>query len=155
MSNNLQEEPILKENKDRFVLFPIRQHEIWKYYKQAEASFWTAEEIDLSQDQKDWDALNDGERHFIKHVLAFFAASDGIVNENLAEHFISEVQYTEAKFFYGFIAKYFSRLVGICIDPVHGNKDNIGGRSRRLVFYPKKSFFLFIHLCLTLSMGKS
>jgi ribonucleoside-diphosphate reductase beta chain len=102
MSNNLQEEPILKENKDRFVLFPIRQHEIWKYYKQAEASFWTAEEIDLSQDQKDWDALNDGERHFIKHVLAFFAASDGIVNENLAEHFISEVQYTEAKFFYGF-----------------------------------------------------
>jgi ribonucleoside-diphosphate reductase beta chain len=102
MSNNLQEEPILKENKDRFVLFPIRQHEIWKYYKQAEASFWTAEEIDLSQDGKDWDAMNDGERHFIKHVLAFFAASDGIVNENLAEHFVSEVQYTEAKFFYGF-----------------------------------------------------
>lgn len=102
MNNNLQEEPILKENKDRFVLFPIRQHEIWKYYKQAEASFWTAEEIDLSQDLKDWEALNDGERHFIKHVLAFFAASDGIVNENLAEHFISEVQYTEAKFFYGF-----------------------------------------------------
>ena len=102
MSNNLQEEPILKENKDRFVLFPIRQHEIWKFYKQAEASFWTAEEIDLSQDGKDWDAMNDGERHFIKHVLAFFAASDGIVNENLAEHFVSEVQYTEAKFFYGF-----------------------------------------------------
>lgn len=102
MSNNLQEEPILKENKDRFVLFPIRQHEIWKFYKQAEASFWTAEEIDLSQDTKDWDAMNDGERHFIKHVLAFFAASDGIVNENLAEHFVSEVQYTEAKFFYGF-----------------------------------------------------
>lgn len=102
MSNNLQEEPILKENKDRFVLFPIRQHEIWKYYKQAEASFWTAEEIDLSQDGKDWEAMNDGERHFIKHVLAFFAASDGIVNENLAEHFVSEVQYTEAKFFYGF-----------------------------------------------------
>jgi ribonucleoside-diphosphate reductase beta chain len=102
MSNTQMEEPILKENKDRFVLFPIRQHEIWKFYKQAEASFWTAEEIDLSQDQKDWDAMNDGERHFIKHVLAFFAASDGIVNENLAEHFISEVQYTEAKFFYGF-----------------------------------------------------
>lgn len=102
MSNDLQEEPILKENKDRFVLFPIRQHEIWKYYKQAEASFWTAEEIDLSQDGKDWEALNDGERHFIKHVLAFFAASDGIVNENLAEHFVAEVQYTEAKFFYGF-----------------------------------------------------
>jgi ribonucleoside-diphosphate reductase beta chain len=96
------EEPILRENKDRFVLFPIRQHEIWKYYKQAEASFWTAEEIDLSQDLRDWNNLNDGERHFITHVLAFFAASDGIVNENLAEHFVSEVQYTEAKFFYGF-----------------------------------------------------
>lgn len=102
MSKNLQEEPILKENKDRFVLFPIRQHEIWQYYKKAEASFWTAEEIDLSQDLKDWESMNDGERHFIKHVLAFFAASDGIVNENLAEHFVSEVQYTEAKFFYGF-----------------------------------------------------
>lgn len=102
MSTNLQEEPILRENKDRFVLFPIHQHEIWKFYKQAEASFWTAEEIDLSQDLKDWESLNDGERHFIKHVLAFFAASDGIVNENLAEHFVAEVQYTEAKFFYGF-----------------------------------------------------
>jgi ribonucleoside-diphosphate reductase beta chain len=96
------EEPILRENKDRFVLFPIQQHDIWKFYKQAEASFWTAEEIDLSQDLSDWNNLNDGERHFITHVLAFFAASDGIVNENLAEHFISEVQYTEAKFFYGF-----------------------------------------------------
>jgi ribonucleoside-diphosphate reductase beta chain len=102
MSGAPLEEPILKENKDRFVLFPIRQHEIWKFYKQAEASFWTAEEIDLSQDLKDWENLNDGERHFITHVLAFFAASDGIVNENLAEHFVSEVQYTEAKFFYGF-----------------------------------------------------
>jgi ribonucleoside-diphosphate reductase beta chain len=95
-------EPILKENKDRFVLFPIQHHDIWKYYKQAEASFWTAEEIDLSQDLTDWSNLNDGEKHFITHVLAFFAASDGIVNENLAEHFVSEVQYTEAKFFYGF-----------------------------------------------------
>jgi len=95
-------EPILKENKDRFVLFPIQHHDIWKYYKQAEASFWTAEEIDLSQDLTDWSNLNEGEKHFITHVLAFFAASDGIVNENLAEHFVSEVQYTEAKFFYGF-----------------------------------------------------
>ena len=102
MSQPLLDEPILRENKDRFVLFPIRQHEIWKYYKQAEASFWTAEEIDLGQDMKDWLGLNDGERHFITHVLAFFAASDGIVNENLAEHFVGEVQYTEAKFFYGF-----------------------------------------------------
>ena len=75
MSKSVQEEPILKENKDRFVLFPIVQPEIWKFYKQAEASFWTAEEIDLSQDMKDWLNLNDGERHFITHVLAFFAAS--------------------------------------------------------------------------------
>lgn len=96
------DEPILNENKDRFVLFPIEHDDIWQYYKKAEASFWTAEEIDLSQDLKDWAELNDGERHFIKHVLAFFAASDGIVNENLAENFVSEVQYTEAKFFYGF-----------------------------------------------------
>jgi len=102
MSHPQLEEPILKENKDRFVLFPIVHHDIWKFYKQAEASFWTAEEIDLSQDLKDWNGLNDGERHFITHVLAFFAASDGRVNENLAEHFVSEVQYTEAKFFYGF-----------------------------------------------------
>lgn len=102
MNQGVQEEPILKENKDRFVLFPIVQPDIWKFYKQAEASFWTAEEIDLSQDLTDWKNLNDGERHFITHVLAFFAASDGIVNENLAEHFVSEVQYTEAKFFYGF-----------------------------------------------------
>ena len=101
MSNNLVE-PILKENKNRFVLFPIVHNDIWEYYKKAEASFWTAEEIDLSQDLKDWENLNDGERHFISHVLAFFAASDGIVNENLAENFVSEVQYTEAKFFYGF-----------------------------------------------------
>jgi ribonucleoside-diphosphate reductase beta chain len=96
-------EPILEENKDRFVLFPIVHDDIWKMYKKAEASFWTAEEIDLSADIIDWESkLNDNERHFIKHVLAFFAASDGIVNENLAENFVAEVQYTEAKFFYGF-----------------------------------------------------
>ena len=100
--NSQQEEPILKENKSRFVLFPIEHDDIWEYYKKAEASFWTAEEIDLSQDLIDWENLNDGERHFISHVLAFFAASDGIVNENLAENFVAEVQYTEAKFFYGF-----------------------------------------------------
>lgn len=102
MSKTVPLEPILTKNKDRFVIFPIVHHDIWKYYKQAEASFWTAEEIDLGQDLKDWDNLNEGERHFITHVLAFFAASDGIVNENLAEHFVGEVQYTEAKFFYGF-----------------------------------------------------
>jgi ribonucleoside-diphosphate reductase beta chain len=96
-------EPILQENKNRFVLFPIQHDDIWNFYKRAEASFWTAEEIDLSPDIIDWEnKLNDDERHFVKHVLAFFAASDGIVNENLAENFLSEVQYTEAKFFYGF-----------------------------------------------------
>ena len=100
--STFQDEPILKENKDRFVLFPIQHKDIWEFYKMAEASFWTAEEIDLSQDQKDWENLTDGETHFIKHVLAFFAASDGIVNENLAENFVAEVQYTEAKFFYVF-----------------------------------------------------
>ena len=96
-------EKILTENKGRFVLFPIEHHDIWKLYKQQQACFWTAEEIDLMQDLTDWEyKLNDDERHFIKHVLAFFAASDGIVNENLAENFVNEVQYTEAKFFYGF-----------------------------------------------------
>jgi len=95
-------EPILKENKDRFVLFPIQHDEIWKMYKKAEASFWTAEEIDLSHDQKDWERLSDNERHFVKHVLAFFAASDGIVNENLAVNFMREVQVPEARCFYGF-----------------------------------------------------
>ena len=96
-------EPILESNNSRFVLFPIQHDDIWSFYKKAEASFWTAEEIDLSADITDWEnKLTDNERHFVKHVLAFFAASDCIVNENLAEHFLSEVQYTEAKFFYGF-----------------------------------------------------
>ncbi|MBK9461042.1 MAG: ribonucleotide-diphosphate reductase subunit beta [Sphingobacteriales bacterium] len=95
-------EPILKDNKDRFVLFPIKHNDIWKMYKQAEASFWTAEEIDLSSDLSDWDKLSDNERYFIKHVLAFFAASDGIVNENLVLNFMREVQIPEARCFYGF-----------------------------------------------------
>lgn len=96
-------EPILQENKDRFVIFPIKHHDIWEWYKKMEASFWTAEEIDLHTDLNDWNnKLTDEERYFIKHILAFFAASDGIVNENLAENFVNEVQYAEAKFFYGF-----------------------------------------------------
>ncbi|WP_375437653.1 ribonucleoside-diphosphate reductase small subunit [uncultured Hymenobacter sp.] len=95
-------EPLLIENPNRFVLFPIQNNDVWQMYKKAEASFWTAEEIDLSQDQKDWDNLNDNERHFISHVLAFFAASDGIVNENLAVNFMQEVQMPEARCFYGF-----------------------------------------------------
>ncbi len=96
-------EPLLKENKDRFVIFPIQHNDIWQFYKKHEAAFWTAEEIDLHADLVDWnEKLNDDERYFIKHVLAFFAASDGIVNENLAENFLHEVQYPEARFFYGF-----------------------------------------------------
>ena len=85
-------EPILRENPNRFVLFPIVHDDIWQFYKKCEASFWTAEEIDLSADLVDWDSkLNDNERHFVKHVLAFFAASDGIVNENLVVNFISKM----------------------------------------------------------------
>jgi ribonucleoside-diphosphate reductase beta chain len=96
-------EPILADNPGRFVIFPIEHHDIWERYKEQQASIWTAEEIDLSADLNDWrNKLNDDERYFIKNVLAFFAASDGIVNENLAENFLSEVQYAEAKFFYGF-----------------------------------------------------
>jgi len=93
---------LLTENDQRFVLLPINYPRIWEMYKKHEASFWTAEEIDLGGDQKDWENLNDGERHFISHVLAFFAASDGIVNENLAVNFMSEVQLPEARCFYGF-----------------------------------------------------
>jgi ribonucleoside-diphosphate reductase beta chain len=96
-------EKILKENPHRFVLFPIEHNDLWKMYKQQQACIWTAEEIDLGQDITDWEnKLNSDEQHFIKHVLAFFAASDGIVNENIAENFVNEVQYTEAKMFYGF-----------------------------------------------------
>ncbi len=99
----MQIEPILQENKDRFVLFPIKHQDIWQMYKQAEASFWTAEEIDLTPDLQDWaNRLTENERFFIKHVLAFFAASDGIVNENLAVNFLKEVQYPEARCMYGF-----------------------------------------------------
>src|ERR1700712_107250 len=99
----MNNEPLLAENKDRFVLFPITHRDIWKMYKQAEASFWTAEELDLTTDVQDWaQKLSDDERYFIKHVLAFFAASDGIVNENLAVNFLKEVQYPEARCMYGF-----------------------------------------------------
>src|ERR1700734_3096494 len=97
-----ENEILLRENKDRFVILPINYPRIWEKYKKHEASFWTAEEIDLSGDLQHWNRLNDGERHFISHILAFFAASDGIVNENLAVNFMSEVQLAEARCFYGF-----------------------------------------------------
>jgi len=95
-------EKILTHNPDRFVIFPIQYNDIWDYYKLHQAAFWTAEEVDLSNDIRDWENLTDNERYFIKNILSFFAASDGIVNENLAENFLKEVQYPEAKFFYGF-----------------------------------------------------
>lgn len=96
-------EPILQPNDNRFVIFPIEHADLWDWYKKQQACFWTAEEIDLTADLIDWTTkLTNDERYFIKHILAFFAASDGIVNENLAENFVNEVQYSEAKFFYGF-----------------------------------------------------
>lgn len=96
------EEDLLQDNPNRFVIFPIDHQAVWNMYKKAEGSFWTAEEIDLSKDTKDWEKLNDNERHFLSHVLAFFAASDGIVNENLAMNFMRQVQWAEARCFYGF-----------------------------------------------------
>uniref|UniRef100_A0A2K1ZKI2 Uncharacterized protein n=1 Tax=Populus trichocarpa TaxID=3694 RepID=A0A2K1ZKI2_POPTR len=97
-----KQEPILKEQNQRFCMFPIRYKELWEMYKKAEASFWTAEEVDLSRDMQQWEALSDSEKHFISHVLAFFAASDGIVLENLAARFLYDVQIPEARAFYGF-----------------------------------------------------
>ncbi|WP_394264951.1 ribonucleoside-diphosphate reductase small subunit [Bergeyella zoohelcum] len=118
-SNHITE-PLLIENKDRFVIFPIQHNDIWQFYKNAEASFWTAEEVDLSPDLHDWqNKLNDNERFFISRVLAFFAASDGIVNENLAINFLQEVQYPEARCFYGFqimIENIHSEMYSLLID---------------------------------------
>jgi len=94
-------EKILMENPNRFVIFPIQHNDIWEYYKMHQEAFWTAEEIDLTNDIRDWNNLSENEQYFVKNILSFFAASDGIVNENLAENFYREVQYPEAKFFYG------------------------------------------------------
>jgi len=93
-------EPLLTPTEERFVIFPIKHGDLWAKYKQHMAVFWTPEEIDLSKDLKDWEKLNAGEQHFIKHILGFFAGSDGIVMENLATRFMREVQIPEAKFFY-------------------------------------------------------
>jgi len=95
-------EPILSPTLDRFHLFPLQSPDLWSFYKKAVASFWTVEEVDLSDDLPHWASLTDDERHFIKTVLAFFAASDGIVNENLARRFCDEVMLPEARAFYGF-----------------------------------------------------
>lgn len=114
-----RDEPLLRENPNRFVMFPIQYHDIWQMYKKAVASFWTVEEVDLSKDMMHWDSLNQNEKHFVSHVLAFFAASDGIVNENLVERFSQEVQSPEARCFYGFqimIENIHSEMYSLLID---------------------------------------
>lgn len=114
-----KDEPLLKDNPGRFVILPIQYQDIWGFYKKAVASFWTVEEVDLSKDLMDWAKLKAEEQHFIKHVLAFFAASDGIVNENLVERFSAEVQVTEARCFYGFqiaIENIHSEMYSLLID---------------------------------------
>jgi len=99
---DVADEPLLKENPNRFVIFPIQYRDIWQFYKKAVASFWTVEEVDLGKDMADWNRMTKDEKFFISRVLAFFAASDGIVNENLVERFSQEVQVPEARCFYGF-----------------------------------------------------
>ena len=141
----MQQEPILQDNKNRFVIFPIQHSDIWDWYKKQEASFWTAEEIDLHQDVVDWKKLNDDERYFLKHILAFFAASDGIVNENLAENFVNEVQYSEAKFFYGFqimMENIHSEMYSLLIDTLvdtDAEKDELFNAIERFPAIKKKA----------------
>jgi ribonucleoside-diphosphate reductase subunit M2 len=119
LEGKMKPEPLLIQEKSRFVLFPIKHNDMWEMYKKAEASFWTAEEIDLASDVKDWEKLTDNEKHFVSHVLAFFAASDGIVNENLAMNFSAEIQCSEARCFYGFqiaIENIHSEVYSLLID---------------------------------------
>lgn len=129
---NPEIEPLLRENPRRFVVFPIEYPDIWAKYKQAEASFWTTEEVDLSKDLNHWHSLTDNERRFISHVLAFFAASDGIVNENLVERFTQEVQVTEARCFYGF---------QIAIENIHSEMYSL--LIETYISDPKEKVFLF------------
>jgi ribonucleoside-diphosphate reductase beta chain len=119
-------EKILIENPNRFVIFPIEHNDIWEFYKQHQAAFWTAEEVDLTNDIRDWNNLTENEQYFVKNILSFFAASDGIVNENLAENFLKEVQYPEAKFFYGFqlmMENIHSLMYSLLIDTYISNEE--------------------------------
>ena len=119
-------EKILIQNPNRFVIFPIEHNDIWEFYKQHQAAFWTAEEVDLTNDIRDWNNLTDNEQYFVKNILSFFAASDGIVNENLAENFLKEVQYPEAKFFYGFqlmMENIHSLMYSLLIDTYISNEE--------------------------------
>ena len=119
-------EKILMENPNRFVIFPIQHNDIWEYYKMHQAALWTAEEIDLTNDIRDWNNLSENEQYFVKNILSFFAASDGIVNENLAVNFYREVQYPEAKFFYGFqlmMENIHSLMYSLLIDTYISNEE--------------------------------
>lgn len=125
LQNKLKPEPLLTENKNRFVLFPIKYSNIWAMYKKAEASFWTAEELDLERDLVDFKKLTKDEKHFLMTVLAFFAASDGIVNENLVLNFNNEIQVPEARCFYGFqiaIENIHSEVYSLLIDTYISDK---------------------------------
>jgi len=138
-------EPLLVENPNRFVLFPIKNNDVWQMYKKAEASFWTVEEVDLAGDLKDWEKLNDKERHFVSRILAFFAASDGIVNENLLDNFSTEVQIPEARCFYGFqiaIENIHSEMYSLLIDTYikdETERNNLFRAMHTLPFVQKKA----------------
>lgn len=114
-----ENEELLVERKNRYVVYPIEYDDIWKMYKMAMASFWTVEEVDLGKDMDDWNKLSENERFFVKNILAFFAGSDGIVNENLSSRFMNEVVIPEAKCFYGFqiaIENIHSEMYSLLID---------------------------------------
>ncbi|KAK1233699.1 Ribonucleotide-diphosphate reductase (RNR), small subunit [Marasmius sp. AFHP31] len=154
-------EPLLTESTRRFVLFPIQYDEIWAMYKKAEASFWTAEEIDLSNDLKDWKhSLNDQERFFISRVLAFFASSDGIVNENIVQCFSTEVQVAEARCFYGFqvmIENIHSEVYSLLIETYIADKierDTLFGAVTSLPFVKKKADWALKWINSSLSFGE-
>merc|ERR1711962_441388 len=142
-------EPLLKENPRRFVILPIQYDDIWRMYKKAEASFWTAEEVDLSKDLGDWEKLKADEKFFISHVLAFFAASDGIVNENLVERFMQEVQVPEARCFYGFqiaIENIHSEMYSLLIDTYirdHDERDRLFNAIETIPAVKKKAEWAF------------
>ena len=139
------DEPILKEDINRYSLFPIIHKDIWKAYKDHLSTDWRAEELDYASDKAEWEKLTDDEKHFIKHVLAFFAASDGIVNENLAENMVNEVQYTEAKFFYGFqimMENIHSEMYSLLIDTLvesDSEKDELFNAIERFPAIKKKA----------------
>ena len=120
------QELLLAPDDNRFVMFPIKFDDIWKMYKKQMDSFWRAEEIDLSKDRNDWDKLESGEKRFIKYVLAFFAASDGIVMENLAQRFMNDIEIPEARAFYSFqifIEQIHSETYSLLIDTYIKNKE--------------------------------